>query len=100
MLWHLIAEHGFSKKATEQMDVYSFGVVLLELISGRQAGLLDYRDPVDVVKWVRRKINMTNGIVQVLDQKISNSVQREMLGGSGSRALLHFCHAREMAHDV
>ena len=72
----LIAECGYTKKATEQMDVYSFGVVLLELIAGRQA---DQAESVDIVKWVRRKINIANGAIQVLDSKISNSFQQEML---------------------
>ncbi|KAJ6747423.1 hypothetical protein OIU74_029809 [Salix koriyanagi] len=69
-------ECGYTKKATEQMDVYSFGVVLLELIAGRQA---DPAESVDIVKWVRRKINIANGAAQVLDSKISNSFQQEML---------------------
>lgn len=72
-------ECGYTKKATEQMDVYSFGVVLLELIAGRQADRAEPADSVDIVKWVRRKINITNGAVQVLDSKISNSSQQEML---------------------
>ncbi|XVF56080.1 hypothetical protein PTKIN_Ptkin06aG0087900 [Pterospermum kingtungense] len=73
-------EYGYSKKATEQMDVYSFGVVLLELITGRQAEDVESLDSLDIVKWVRRKVNITNGALQVLDPKISNSSQREMLG--------------------
>jgi len=76
----LITEYGCSKKATEQMDVYSFGVVLLELITGRRAEQPETREALDVVKWVRRKINMSNGSFQVLDQKISSSSQQEMLG--------------------
>ncbi|EEF35663.1 Receptor protein kinase CLAVATA1 precursor, putative [Ricinus communis] len=73
-------ELGYSKKATEQMDVYSFGVVLLELITGRQAEQAEPTESLDIVKWVRRKINITNGAVQILDPKISNSFQQEMLG--------------------
>lgn len=62
------------------MDVYSFGVVLLELITGRTAEKEESSpDSVDVVKWVRRRINITNGAVQVLDPKISTSSQQEML---------------------
>ncbi|KAJ6300496.1 hypothetical protein OIU76_021314 [Salix suchowensis] len=72
-------ECGYTKKATEQMDVYSFGVVLLELIAGRQADRAESADCGDILKWVRRKINITNGAVQVLDSKISNSSQQEML---------------------
>lgn len=76
----LIAEYGYSKKATEQMDVYSFGVVMLELISGRQAEDNESWDSLDIVKWVRRKVNISNGALQVLDPKISNSSRNEMLG--------------------
>ncbi|XP_077214701.1 leucine-rich repeat receptor-like protein kinase family protein [Tasmannia lanceolata] len=78
--YYMAPEHGCSKKATEQMDVYSFGVVLLELITGRKVEEPESVDYVDVVKWVRRKINMINGAYQVLDPKISNSSQQEMLG--------------------
>lgn len=62
------------------MDVYGFGVVLLELITGRQAEEAEPAESLDIVKWVRRKINITNGAFQVLDPKISNSSQQEMLG--------------------
>ncbi|GAV63913.1 Pkinase_Tyr domain-containing protein/LRRNT_2 domain-containing protein/LRR_4 domain-containing protein/LRR_6 domain-containing protein/LRR_8 domain-containing protein [Cephalotus follicularis] len=74
-------EYGYTKKATEQVDVYSFGVVLLELVTGRQAEKAESADQsLDIVKWVRRKINITNGALQVLDPRISNSCQQEMLG--------------------
>lgn len=76
----LVTELGYSKKATEQMDVYSFGVVLLELVTGRQVEQAEPADSLDIVKWVRRKINITNGAIQVLDSKISNTFQQEMLG--------------------
>ncbi|XP_020582317.1 probably inactive leucine-rich repeat receptor-like protein kinase At5g06940 [Phalaenopsis equestris] len=77
---YIAPEQSYSKKATEQMDVYSFGVVLLELITGRPAEQPDSRESVDVVKWVRRKINMRNGPNKVLDPKVSDSSHREMLG--------------------
>ncbi|XP_072990861.1 probably inactive leucine-rich repeat receptor-like protein kinase At5g06940 [Typha latifolia] len=68
-----------TKKPTELMDVYSFGVILLELITGRPAERPASMDSLDIVKWVRRKINMTNGAVQLLDPNICNSAQQEML---------------------
>ncbi|KAG1327273.1 Inactive leucine-rich repeat receptor-like protein kinase [Cocos nucifera] len=77
---YIAPEHVCSKKPTEQMDVYSFGVVLLELITGRQAEQPESRESIDVVKWVRRKVNMTDGAFQVLDPRITSSAQQEMLG--------------------
>ncbi|KAJ6845180.1 putative inactive leucine-rich repeat receptor-like protein kinase [Iris pallida] len=77
---YIAPEHGYSKKTTEQMDIYSFGVLLLELITGREAERQESREAPDIVKWVRRKVNMTNGPLEVLDPKISSSSQQEMLG--------------------
>lgn len=74
-----ITEHGCMKKATEQKDVYSFGVVLLELVTGRQAEQQESDDSIDVVTWVRRKINMANAAFQVLDPKLSSSYHQGML---------------------
>ena len=62
------------------MDVYSFGVVLLELVSGRQAELAEPSDSLDIVKWVRRKVNITNGVHQVLDPRVSHTCHQEMIG--------------------
>lgn len=78
MIENVITEQKCSKKATEQMDVYSFGVVLLELITGKKAEIPDPRDSIDIVTWVRRKINMTNAEHQILDSNISSSFQQEM----------------------
>ncbi|KAK7285547.1 hypothetical protein RJT34_20322 [Clitoria ternatea] len=76
---YVAPEYGYSKKATEQMDVYSFGVILLEVVSGRQAEA-ESSDSLDIVKWVRRKVNITNGIHQVLDPKISHTCHQQMIG--------------------
>lgn len=63
------------------MDTYGFGVILLELITGRAAKPMESsEESVDVVKWVRRKVNISNGSVQVLDPKISSSCKQEALG--------------------
>lgn len=63
------------------MDTYSFGVVLLELITGRVAEAAEEGEEyVDVVTWVRRKINIANGEIQVVDHKILNSSRQEILG--------------------
>lgn len=78
---YIAPEYGYNKKASEQLDVYSFGVVLLELVCGRQAEEKDSSDSsLDIVKWVRRKVNITNGVQQVLDTRISHSCHQEMIG--------------------
>ncbi|KAK2363360.1 MDIS1-interacting receptor like kinase [Trifolium repens] len=78
---YIAPEYGYNKKASEQLDVYSFGVVLLELVCGRQAEQTDSSDSsLDIVKWVRRKVNITNGVHQVLDTKISQTCHQEMVG--------------------
>lgn len=78
---YLAPECKYSKKATEQMDVYSFGVVLLELVTGRKAEAADSEgESIEIVTWVRRKINITNGSDHVLDPRISSSSKEEMLG--------------------
>ncbi|KAG5555610.1 hypothetical protein RHGRI_006306 [Rhododendron griersonianum] len=78
---YIAPEYGYCKRATEEIDTYSFGVVLLELVTGRPAEQTESGpDSPDVVKWVRRKINISNGAFQVLDPTISNSSQQEMLG--------------------
>lgn len=61
--------------------MYSFGVVLLELVCGRQAEQIDSSETsLDIVKFVRRKVNITNGVYQVLDNRISDGCQQEMVG--------------------
>lgn len=77
---YIAPEYGYSKKASEQMDVYSFGVVMLELLTGRPAEEAETPESLDIVKMVRRKINITNGALQVLDPKILSSSQEQVLG--------------------
>ncbi|MED6199632.1 hypothetical protein PIB30_077724 [Stylosanthes scabra] len=68
------------KKATEQIDVYSFGVVLLELVSGRQAEKADSSESIiDIVKWVRRKVNIANGVQQILEKRMSSTCHQEIV---------------------
>ncbi|XP_022967708.1 probably inactive leucine-rich repeat receptor-like protein kinase At5g06940 [Cucurbita maxima] len=73
---YIAPECKYNKKATEQMDVYSFGVVLLELVTGRLAERSESTDALDVIQWVRRKVNIANGASQVLDPSILEHSQR------------------------
>ncbi|GFP89660.1 probably inactive leucine-rich repeat receptor-like protein kinase at5g06940 [Phtheirospermum japonicum] len=78
---YLAPEYGHTKNATEQNDTYSFGVVLLELLTGRQAEpdeSGEEQPSFDVVRYVRRKVNITNGAMNVLDPKISSSSHEQM----------------------
>nr|GEY10747.1 probably inactive leucine-rich repeat receptor-like protein kinase At5g06940 [Tanacetum cinerariifolium] len=78
---YIAPEFGYNKKATEQMDTYAFGVILFELVTGRPAEPSDSsEDSLNIVKWVRRKVNISNGSVQVLDPKISSSCKQEAMG--------------------
>ncbi|CAA3006648.1 probably inactive leucine-rich repeat receptor kinase At5g06940 [Olea europaea subsp. europaea] len=79
---YLAPEYGYTKKATEKNDSYGFGVILLELITGRKAEQKgeESGESLDVVKWVRRKINISDGALKLLDPKISSSSQQQMLG--------------------
>lgn len=78
---YMAPEFGYNKKATEQTDTYGFGVILLELITGRVAEQIESsEESLDVVKWVRRKVNISNGAVQVLDPKIPSLYKKEALG--------------------
>ncbi|CAI9100073.1 OLC1v1036998C1 [Oldenlandia corymbosa var. corymbosa] len=74
-------EYGYAKKATLEMETYSYGVILLELVTGRQAvqPSSSVEDSHNVVKWVRRKINIKDGAQQVLDRKIPHEYHQEML---------------------
>lgn len=60
------------------MDVYSFGVILLELVTGKPADQPASDDAVDIVKWVRRRANVTDGVSQILDPSIAGAAQKGM----------------------
>lgn len=71
-------EENFTKNPTNLMDVYSFGVILLELVTGRPAEQLASKDSSDIVRWVRRRINLVDGASQILDPNISHTAQQGM----------------------
>ncbi|KAM0935038.1 putative protein kinase RLK-Pelle-LRR-XI-1 family [Dioscorea sansibarensis] len=47
---------GYSTKVTEKSDVYSYGVVLLELLCRKLAVDPSFEDGVDIVTWIRSKL--------------------------------------------
>ena len=46
-------------KVDLKSDVYSFGVMLLELVSGKRAtGEIEYGESLDIVGWIRSKLQL------------------------------------------
>uniref|UniRef100_A0A0D9ZM12 Protein kinase domain-containing protein n=1 Tax=Oryza glumipatula TaxID=40148 RepID=A0A0D9ZM12_9ORYZ len=77
---YIAPEVNCTKKPTHLMDVYSFGVILLELITGKPAGQPASDDSVDIVRWVRRRVNVAGGAAQILDPAaaVSHAAQQGM----------------------
>lgn len=48
-------------------------------MTGKQAEKTVSTESLDIVKWVRRRVNITDGVNQVLDPKISHSNQQQMI---------------------
>lgn len=71
-------EQTCTKNPTHLMDVYSFGVILLELITGKPAEQPAADDTVDIVRWVRRRVNVNDGASQILDPSISSAAKQGM----------------------
>ncbi|KAJ1271488.1 hypothetical protein BS78_06G131200 [Paspalum vaginatum] len=75
---YVAPEQGCTKKPTHLMDVYSFGVILLELVTGKPAEQPASDDSIDIVRWVRRRVNVTDGASQILDPSISSAAKQGM----------------------
>ncbi|KAL6501188.1 hypothetical protein OROHE_025051 [Orobanche hederae] len=76
---YIAPEYGYTLKVDEKSDIYSFGVVLLELLTGKMPVDPSFGEPIDIVQWVRRKINSKP---DVLDTDIAGEckhVQEEMI---------------------
>uniref|UniRef100_A0A804RM44 Protein kinase domain-containing protein n=1 Tax=Zea mays TaxID=4577 RepID=A0A804RM44_MAIZE len=73
---YVAPEQSCTKKPTHLMDVYSFGVILLELVTAAQRPASD-GESVDVVKWVRRRANVTDGVSQILDPSIASAATQK-----------------------
>lgn len=66
-------ENGYSTKLTEKSDVYSYGVVLLELLTRKMPVDPSFENDVDIVTWMRDRLDMANWEVlfESLDEEIT-----------------------------
>jgi len=60
-------EYAYTLKVNEKSDIYSFGVVLMELLTGNRPIEPSFGDGVDIVQWVRQKIQTKDGVLEILD---------------------------------
>ncbi|XP_052200655.1 receptor protein-tyrosine kinase CEPR1-like [Diospyros lotus] len=72
-------EYAYSCKATTKCDVYSFGVVLMELITGRKPVEVEFGENKNIIYWVSSKLETEEGIMEVLDRRVSGSFKDEMI---------------------
>ncbi|KAM1777760.1 hypothetical protein ACFX11_044377 [Malus domestica] len=76
---YLAPEYAYSSKATTKCDVYSFGVVLMELITGKKPVEAEFGDNKNIIYWVSKKVDTKEGAMEVLDKRLSDSFQEEMI---------------------
>ncbi|EEF52195.1 receptor protein-tyrosine kinase CEPR1 [Ricinus communis] len=76
---YIAPEYAYSSKATTKCDVYSFGVVLMELITGKKPVEEDFGENKNIVNWVSTKVETKEGVMEVLDKKLSGSFWNEMI---------------------
>lgn len=66
------------RQLTPASDVYSFGVVLLELITGRRAiDLTVISDDSNLIEWTRHQREHTDGIDNIVDQKLEGKYPQD-----------------------
>ncbi|KAM7279042.1 hypothetical protein ACFE04_006176 [Oxalis oulophora] len=76
---YLAPEYAYSSKATTKCDVYSFGVVLMELITGKKPVEADFGENKNIIYWISKKVESKEGVMEVLDKKLSCSFADEMI---------------------
>lgn len=59
--------------------MYSFGVVLMELITGKRPNEPEFGENRNIIFWVAQKVSTKEGIMEVLDKRLSGSFKGEMI---------------------
>ncbi|KAG6546889.1 hypothetical protein Mapa_011505 [Marchantia paleacea] len=67
---YIAPEYAYTLKVNEKSDIYSFGVVLMELLTGKRPIEPEFGDGVDIVQWVRTKIQTKEGVMEILDPRV------------------------------
>ncbi|XP_069153248.1 leucine-rich repeat receptor-like protein kinase PXL1 [Solanum lycopersicum] len=78
---YIAPEYGYTLKVDEKSDIYSYGVVLLELVTGKMPLDPLFGESIDIVEWVRRKVN-NKASLEALDADVAGQckhVHEEML---------------------
>ncbi|KAF5197991.1 Receptor protein-tyrosine kinase cepr1 [Thalictrum thalictroides] len=75
---YLAPEYAYTSKATTKCDVYSYGVVLMELITGKKPVEAEFGESKNIIYWVSCKGVTKEGILDVLDKRLSGSFKDEM----------------------
>lgn len=70
---YIAPEYAYTLKVNEKSDIYSFGVVLMELLTGKRPIESEFGDGVDIVQWVRRKIQTKDGVLDLLDPRMGGA---------------------------
>ncbi|XVF72085.1 hypothetical protein PTKIN_Ptkin12aG0093200 [Pterospermum kingtungense] len=78
---YIAPEYGYTLKVDEKIDIYSFEVVLLELLTGKRPLDPEFRESVNLVEWIRRKVGDNLALEEALDPNLGNCrhIQEEML---------------------
>ncbi|XP_059663692.1 MDIS1-interacting receptor like kinase 1-like [Cornus florida] len=78
---YIAPEYGYTLKVDEKSDIYSYGVVLMELLTGKRPLDPEFGESVEIVEWIRRKIQYNKALEEALDPSVGNCryVQEEML---------------------